>query len=408
MHVATNDTDVNYVEDQQIIDALRSRKPDLAETRVYVDPTPGPASVGHTFNRRTNLKTLERDDSPEQRDSWNRVWTFFEWHLRPYAERLQPKAIGGALTWRTIDSSSWRRGSPSPTGRVFVSETSTPATRKGFRRRRKRPTRCSRRRSQQISSLQETLYAQDQWGVLLIFQAMDAAGKDSAIKHVFSGINPQGVQVFSFKAPSAEELDHDFLWRTTVRLPERGRIGVFNRSYYEEVLVVRVHPELLQSERLPEQVVGRSIWSERFDDINAFERHLARSGYLIRKFFLHVSREEQARRFLKRLDEPEKRWKFSMGDIRERERWQHYMKAYEDDVQQHQHGGSALGGRAGGQEVVRPAGDCRRGARRARGARAAPAEGLGRTRAGAGRGAAALARELGERDGRQGGARKKR
>jgi PPK2 family polyphosphate:nucleotide phosphotransferase len=186
---------------------------------------------------------------------------------------------------------------------------------------------------ERISSLQETLYAQDRWSVLLIFQAMDAAGKDSAIKHVFSGVNPQGIQVFSFKAPSAEELDHDFLWRTTVRLPERGRIGVFNRSYYEEVLVVRVHSELLQSERLPEQVVGRSIWSERFDDITSFERHLARSGYVIRKFFLHVSRNEQARRFIKRLDEPDKRWKFSMGDVRERERWPEYMKAYEAVVQ---------------------------------------------------------------------------
>jgi PPK2 family polyphosphate:nucleotide phosphotransferase len=184
----------------------------------------------------------------------------------------------------------------------------------------------------QISALQETLYAQNQWALLLIFQAMDAAGKDSAIKHVFSGINPQGVQVFSFKAPSAEELDHDFLWRTTVRLPERGRIGVFNRSYYEEVLVVRIHPELLESEGLPERVVTKRIWEERFDDINAFELHLARNGYLIRKFFLHVSKDEQARRFLKRLEEPAKRWKFSMGDIKERERWQDYMAAYEDTI----------------------------------------------------------------------------
>ncbi len=164
-----------------------------------------------------------------------------------------------------------------------------------------------------IAALQETLYAQNQWGVLLIFQAMDAAGKDSAIKHVFSGVNPQGVQVFSFKAPSAEELDHDFLWRTTVRLPERGRIGVFNRSYYEEVLVVRLHPDLLASQRLPARVVTKRIWDERFEDINAFEQHLARSGYVIRKFFLHVSKEEQAKRFLKRLEEPEKRWKFSRG-----------------------------------------------------------------------------------------------
>jgi PPK2 family polyphosphate:nucleotide phosphotransferase len=184
----------------------------------------------------------------------------------------------------------------------------------------------------EIAALQETLYAQNEWGVLLIFQAMDAAGKDSAIKHVFSGVNPQGVQVHAFKAPSPEELDHDFLWRTAVRLPERGRIGVFNRSYYEEVLVVRVHPELLRAQRLPAPVVTKRIWAERLDDINTFERHLVRSGYLIRKFFLHVSREEQARRFLKRLQEPDKRWKFSLGDIRDREGWDLYMKAYETTI----------------------------------------------------------------------------
>ena len=186
----------------------------------------------------------------------------------------------------------------------------------------------------EIAAQQETLYAQNQWGVLLIFQAMDAAGKDSAIEHVFSGVNPQGVQVFSFKAPSAEELDHDFLWRTTVRLPERGRIGVFNRSYYEEVLIVRVHPELLEAQRLPAPVVTKRIWQERYDDINAFERHLARSGYVIRKFFLHISKDEQARRFLDRLEEPEKRWKFSMGDVRERERWPDYLRAYEEAIRQ--------------------------------------------------------------------------
>ena len=184
----------------------------------------------------------------------------------------------------------------------------------------------------EIAAQQETLYAQNEWGVLLIFQAMDAAGKDSAIKHVFSGVNPQGVQVHAFKAPSPEELDHDFLWRTAVRLPERGRIGVFNRSYYEEVLVVRVHPDLLRPQRLPAPVVTKRIWAERLDDINTFERHLVRSGYAIRKFFLHVSREEQARRFLKRLEEPDKRWKFSLGDIRDREVWNLYMKAYETTI----------------------------------------------------------------------------
>jgi len=217
-------------------------------------------------------------------------------------------------------------------GRRFRLKDVDPEDTRGFSATKEEAESLLHDAVERIGSLQETLYAHNQWALLLIFQAMDAAGKDSAIKHVFSGINPQGVQVFSFKAPSSEELDHDFLWRTTVRLPERGRIGVFNRSYYEEVLVVRVHPELLQSERLPARVVGRDIWAERFDDIQAFERHLTRSGYVIRKFFLHISRDEQARRFLKRLDEPPKRWKFSMSDIRERDRWPDYMKAYEAAV----------------------------------------------------------------------------
>jgi PPK2 family polyphosphate:nucleotide phosphotransferase len=208
-----------------------------------------------------------------------------------------------------------------------------PADTKGFSATKDEAEALLQDTVKRMASLQETLYARDQWSVLLIFQAMDAAGKDSAIKYVFSGLNPQGLQVFSFKAPSAEELDHDFLWRTTVRLPERGRIGVFNRSYYEEVLVVRVHSELLKSERLPAEAVGRGIWSQRFEAIRAFERHLARNGYVIRKFFLHVSRDEQARRFIQRLDEPDKRWKFSMGDVRERERWPEYMRAYEEAVQ---------------------------------------------------------------------------
>jgi PPK2 family polyphosphate:nucleotide phosphotransferase len=183
-----------------------------------------------------------------------------------------------------------------------------------------------------LAALQEKLYAHNQWGVLLIFQAMDAAGKDSVIKHVLSGVNPQGCQVASFKAPSAEELDHDFLWRTTLRLPERGRIGVFNRSYYEEVLVVRVHSELLAAQKLAPGLITRHLWKERFEDIAAFERHLARSGFVIRKFFLHVSKEEQRQRFLARLEEPDKRWKFSMGDVRERERWDDYMAAYEEMI----------------------------------------------------------------------------
>jgi PPK2 family polyphosphate:nucleotide phosphotransferase len=185
---------------------------------------------------------------------------------------------------------------------------------------------------EKIGELQETLYAQDQWGVLLIFQAMDAAGKDSVIKHVMSGIDPQGCQVTSFKVPSAEELDHDFLWRTTKALPERGRIGIFNRSYYEETIVVRVHPELLGKQKLPPKLVSGKIWKERYEDINAFERHLARNGFAIRKFFLNVSRKEQRQRFLDRIEQPAKNWKFSMKDVAERARWRDYMKAYEDTI----------------------------------------------------------------------------
>jgi len=183
-----------------------------------------------------------------------------------------------------------------------------------------------------LAELQETLYAQDRWAVLLIFQAMDAAGKDGAIEHVMSGVNPQGCQVYSFKAPSAEEQDHDFLWRTTCRLPERGRIGIFNRSYYEEVLVVRVHRELLERQKLPPGLVTERVWDERFEDIAAFERYLARNGVCILKFFLHVSKDEQRRRFLSRLEEPEKHWKFSLADTRERRHWDAYMHAYEEMV----------------------------------------------------------------------------
>ena len=180
-----------------------------------------------------------------------------------------------------------------------------------------------------LVALQEQLYAQDRWSVLLIFQAMDAAGKDSAIEHVMSGLNPQGTQVFSFKRPSDEELDHDYLWRTTRALPERGRIGIFNRSYYEEVLVVRVHPEILARQQLPKSLVTRRIWAERYEDINAFERHLTRNGTIILKFFLHVSKEEQRRRLLARLDDPAKNWKFQAADLEERVRWGDYMTAYE-------------------------------------------------------------------------------
>jgi PPK2 family polyphosphate:nucleotide phosphotransferase len=183
-----------------------------------------------------------------------------------------------------------------------------------------------------LTHLQERLYAQDQWAVLLIFQAIDAAGKDSAIKHVMSGVNPQGCEVHSFKAPSSEELNHDYLWRSFKALPERGHIGIFNRSYYEELVVVRVHPEILARQKTPPRLVTRHIWTERAEDITHFERYLLRNGVVPIKFFLHVSRGEQRRRFLERLDDPAKHWKFSMGDLAERARWGDYMAAYQDAI----------------------------------------------------------------------------
>ncbi len=185
---------------------------------------------------------------------------------------------------------------------------------------------------ERLSDMQQKLYAQDRWALLLIFQAMDSAGKDSAIRHVMSGVNPQGCQVYAFKKPSAEDLKHDFLWRASKLLPPRGSIGIFNRSYYEEVLVVRVHPPLLREERLPPALVTKGLWKERFDDINAFEHYLARNGTIIRKFFLHVSKQTQRDRFLKRIEEPDKNWKFSEDDVREREHWDEYTRAYEDMI----------------------------------------------------------------------------
>ncbi|HEX7581322.1 MAG TPA: polyphosphate kinase 2 family protein [Thermoanaerobaculia bacterium] len=185
---------------------------------------------------------------------------------------------------------------------------------------------------EQLAREQDKLYAQDSRALLLIFQAMDAAGKDGTIKHVMSGVNPQGCQVYSFKAPSAEELDHDYLWRTSKCLPELGRIGIFNRSYYEEVLVVRVHPELLAKQHLPPPLVTKKIWEERFQDIVSFERYLHRNGITVRKFFLNVSRAEQKKRFLARLDDPDKNWKFSLADAQERKRWDAYMSAYEEMI----------------------------------------------------------------------------
>jgi PPK2 family polyphosphate:nucleotide phosphotransferase len=224
-----------------------------------------------------------------------------------------------AARYRVTDGKKFRLKdvNPADTWKITSKEGATDALAQGVR---------------MLSDLQEKLYAQDKWAVLLIFQAMDAAGKDGTIKHVLSGINPQGCQVFSFKTPSSEELDHDYLWRTTRALPERGRIGIFNRSYYEETLVVRVHPEFLQHERLPAELFTKDIWKHRFEDINAFERYLSRNGVLVLKFFLHVSKGEQKRRFLCRLEEPEKNWKFSLADVREREHWDDYQMAYEDMI----------------------------------------------------------------------------
>jgi len=197
---------------------------------------------------------------------------------------------------------------------------------------KERATEILERGIVRLSQLQEQLYAQDRWGILLILQAMDAAGKDSTIKHVMSGVNPQGCQVNSFKSPSAEELQHDFLWRTSRLLPERGKIGIFNRSYYEEVLAVRVHPEFLAAEKIPGPLVSEDIWRNRFEDINSFERHMSRSGFVVLKFFLYLSKKEQKKRFLERLDDPGKNWKFSVSDALERKHWGDYMRAYEDMI----------------------------------------------------------------------------
>ncbi|HVP64580.1 MAG TPA: polyphosphate kinase 2 family protein [candidate division Zixibacteria bacterium] len=186
--------------------------------------------------------------------------------------------------------------------------------------------------AKEMAELQDKLYAQDRWSLLIILQAMDAAGKDGTIKHVMSGINPQGCRVISFKSPSNAELDHDYMWRCLRELPSRGNIGIFNRSYYEEVLAVRVHPEFLQAEHLPDKLVGKNLWRERFEDINAIERYLTRNGTVILKFFLHLSKREQKKRFLSRLDEPVKNWKFSAADVHEREFWDQYQEAFEDMI----------------------------------------------------------------------------
>ena len=218
------------------------------------------------------------------------------------------------------------------TGRGFRLKDFDPADTRGLEVDKGEATELLKRGTEWLAQEQELLYAQDRWSLLLIFQAMDAAGKDSTIKHVMSGLNPQGCQVYSFKQPSAEELDHDFMWRHAKCFPERGRIGIFNRSYYEEVLVVRVHPELLEQQRLPASCVGKHIWNHRLADIEHFERYFTRQGTVILKFFLHVSREEQKKRFLDRLDKPQKHWKFQASDVRERRFWSRYMEAYEQAI----------------------------------------------------------------------------
>jgi PPK2 family polyphosphate:nucleotide phosphotransferase len=217
-------------------------------------------------------------------------------------------------------------------GKKFRLSHCDPADTSGMALEGKEAKAMLHRGVEMLADLQGKLYAQDRWGVLLIFQAMDAAGKDGTIKHVMSGVNPQGVQVNSFKSPSPEELDHDFLWRTMKCVPERGRIGIFNRSYYEEVLVVRVHPEFLEAQKLPPSLVTKKLFQERYEDINAFERYLSRNGYVVLKFFLNVSKKEQKQRFLERLDMPDKNWKFSINDAKERGFWDDYMTAYEDMI----------------------------------------------------------------------------
>lgn len=217
-------------------------------------------------------------------------------------------------------------------GRRFRLEDWDPADTAGLALTKEEARTLLAKGADELLALQDKLYAQDRWAVLLVFQGVDAAGKDGTIKHVMSGVNPQGVQVHSFKEPSAEELDHDFLWRAARHLPERGNIGIFNRSHYEEVLVVRVHKEILEAQKLPPELVTKKIWEERYDDINAFERHLARNGTVIRKFFLNVSREEQKKRLLARLDDPDKNWKFSSADAEERRLWKEYGRAYEEMI----------------------------------------------------------------------------
>src|SRR5580765_4656364 len=244
-----------------------------------------------------------------------------EKRLRLRRENLADRAKKLARRYRVKDGKGFRLSNVDPGDTAWLEAEDKPAAREALQLG-----------IELLAELQDMLYAQDRWAVLLIFQAMDAAGKDGAIKHVLSGVNPQGCQVSSFKAPSSEDLDHDYLWRCSKNLPERGRIGIFNRSYYEEVLVVRVHQELLEKAKIPPKLVSKNIWEDRFRDIRAYERYLHDNGVLVRKFFLHLSRGEQKKRFLARIERPEKNWKFSVSDAQERAYWKDYMRAYEDMI----------------------------------------------------------------------------
>lgn len=247
--------------------------------------------------------------------------------------RRRPKqCVASPMTVKVLESTKLAEAYKVDSGKGFRLAACDPADKQGLNLKKSEAGALLRQGVERLSDLQQILYAQDHWALLLIFQAMDAGGKDSVIRHVMSGVNPQGCQVYSFKRPSIEELNHDFLWRTSKCLPERGRIGIFNRSYYEEVLIPRVHPEVLDRELLPPQLKTENIWAERFEDINGLERYLTRNGVLVRKFFLNISKEEQKKRFLSRLDDPSKNWKFSEDDARDRERWDSYMQAYEDMV----------------------------------------------------------------------------
>jgi PPK2 family polyphosphate:nucleotide phosphotransferase len=259
--------------------------------------------------KKENKKDENKESKPEA--------VLPEWSFKEIVERSRKLA----KRYRVRDGQEFRLDDVDPGDTAHLESDDKPAAKEALQQG-----------IEVLAELQDMLYAQDRWAVLLIFQAMDAAGKDGAIKHVMSGVNPQGCQVVSFKAPSSEDLDHDFLWRCAKQVPERGRIGIFNRSYYEEVLVVRVHPELLSKQRVPQELLSKDVWDHRYRDIRAYERYLDENGVVVRKFFLHVSRKEQKRRFLERIENPSKNWKLSPTDAQERGFWKDYMRAYEDMI----------------------------------------------------------------------------